>query len=226
MVNTPSVSNPARPAPGGTGGERSPSIEYSLLGLLGERPMHGYELYRELCRKSGLGLVWTVKQAQLYGILARLESAALVASELVVSGQRPARKVFHLTEEGRAAFDGWVSAPAGRRDFRLDFPAKLLFARKAGARAAAALVSAQRRSCASWLDDMRSRGAACEAGSLDELFYRYRIGQLEAAASWLELCASYVGRVRPAAKAGAAGATAKKSSKGRARAASSKRNAE
>ncbi len=153
--------------------------------------MHGYELYRELGRKSGLGLVWTVKQAQLYGMLARLESSGLVESRLVASGRGPARKVFRPTDSGREAFAAWARSPASRGDFRIDFLAKLVFARKAGARAASALVAAQRRESESWLEDMRARGAACEAGSLDELVYRYRIGQLEAMASWIGECEAF-----------------------------------
>lgn len=172
----------------------SPSIEYSLLGLLGEKPMHGYELYQELSQKSGLGLIWTVKQAQLYAILARLETKGLIAAELIVSGPRPARKVFHLTEEGEVAFAAWLREPANRRDFRLDFLAKLLSARGKGPDVAAALVVEQRRLCGQWLDDMRSRGAGCAPGSLDSLVYRYRIGQLEAMASWLGECAAYFGK--------------------------------
>lgn len=175
------------------GEDRSPSIEFSLLGLLAERPMHGYMLYRELCRKSGLGLVWTVKQAQLYGILSRLEAAGLVASDVVASGQGPVRKVFRTTAAGRAAFAKWARSPASRRDFRLDFLAKLFFARKAGGRAAFALVSAQRRECEFWLSDMRSRISSCEPSGLDALVYRYRIGQLEATASWLDECEAYFG---------------------------------
>jgi DNA-binding PadR family transcriptional regulator len=198
-------------------GERSASIERSLLGLLAERPMHGYELHRELGRKSGLGLVWTVRQAQLYGILARLEAARLVASELVASGRGPARKVFHATAEGKAAFDEWAREPASRKDFRLDFLAKLIFAGKTGGRAAAALVASQRRSCDAWLQDMRAREAACEAGGLDTLVYRYRVGQLEATAAWLEECAAYV------AAAKGAGATKKKPSKALARASANRR---
>jgi len=185
------VNSSAKDRPGDRDGARPASIELSLLGLLGEKPMHGYELYRELGRKSGLGLVWTVKQAQLYGMLARLEAGGLVESELVASGQGPARKVFSPTAGGRAAFAEWARSPASRRDFRLDFLAKLVFARKAGVRAASTLVAAQRRECESWLEDMRTRGASCAEGSLDALVYRYRIGQLEATASWLEGCKAF-----------------------------------
>lgn len=175
---------------------RSPSIEFSLLGLLGERPMHGYELHREMRGESGLGLVWKVKQAHLYAVLSRLEASGLIASELAASARGPARKVFRLTASGRAAFDEWLRAPSSRQDFRLDFPAKLLFAARRGGRAASALVAEQRRLCSSWIDDMRSRGAACPQGGLDGLVYRYRVGQLEAMAAWLEDCARFAASAR------------------------------
>jgi DNA-binding PadR family transcriptional regulator len=164
------------------------SVEYGLLGLLGERPMHGYELHRELSRKTGLGLVWTVKQAQLYAILARLESEGLIVAELVAQEGRPSRKVHHLTDEGRLAYADWLRSPTPRKDFKLDFLAKLYFARRDCASSAETLLDAQRKLCAAWIDEMRGRSGACEAGSLDALVYRYRIGQLEATLAWLDEC--------------------------------------
>jgi PadR family transcriptional regulator, regulatory protein AphA len=152
--------------------------------------MHGYELHRELRKKTGLGLVWTVKQAQLYAILAKLEARGLIEAELVDAGARPARKVFHLTEAGSAAYEEWVRTPASRRDFRLDFLAKLLAARKSGLEAAASLVGEQRRLCGLWLEEARARRAAVAEDSLDGLVHSYRIGQLEATAAWLDGCAA------------------------------------
>lgn len=168
--------------------EDSP-IEYALLGLLARRPMHGYELHRELSRKSELGLIWTVKQAQLYAILSKFESKGLVKAEVVPQGARPARRVLRLTREGRRAYTIWVATPAERKDFRLVFLAKLFFARREGVSAANDLVALQREFCSSWLADMRERGAAHEPGSLDGLVYRYRIGQLGAMMAWLDECA-------------------------------------
>jgi PadR family transcriptional regulator, regulatory protein AphA len=176
------------------------SVEYCLLGLLGERPLHGYELYRELSRKTGLGLVWTVKQAQLYAILSKLEGEGLISAELVAQEGRPPRRVFHLTTRGRKAYSEWSASPASRKDFKLDFFAKLYFARRAGWSAAEALVVAQRGACSAWIDEMRARSDSCEAGSLDDLVYRYRIGQLEATLSWLDECLECLGsQASPAA---------------------------
>jgi PadR family transcriptional regulator, regulatory protein AphA len=171
----------------------TPSVEYSLLGLLGERAMHGYELHQELCRKTGLGLVWTVKQAQLYAILAKLESEGLIAAEVVAQGNRPPRKVFHLTESGEAAYESWVRNPAPRRDFRLDFLAKLYFAQREGPMVAEELLAGQRKLCSSWVEEMRARSGSFEELGLDSLVYRYRIGQLEATLAWLDECSDYLG---------------------------------
>jgi DNA-binding PadR family transcriptional regulator len=170
----------------------TPSVEYSLLGLLGERPMHGYELHQELSRKTGLGLVWSVKQAQLYAILAKLEAEGLIAAEVVAQGNRPPRKVFHLTQGGQAVYASWVKSPVERRDFRLDFLAKLHFAQRDGRKVAEALLSEQKKICAGWVDEMRARGGSCAGRSLDSLVYRYRIGQLEAMLAWLEECSDYL----------------------------------
>jgi PadR family transcriptional regulator, regulatory protein AphA len=175
------------------------SIEYCLLGLLGDRPMHGYELHRELSRKTGLGLIWTVKQAQLYAILAKLEAEGLIAAELLAQTHRPARHVFHLTEAGGRAFRAWIGEPVARRSFRLDFPAKLYFARRAGAEELQRLVIEQRRLCALWLEEMSNRGLACEEGELDSLVYRYRVGQLEATLRWLDECLAWSAAPREAA---------------------------
>ena len=171
-------------------------LEHALLGILAHRPLHGYDLYREMTRPSGLGLIWSVKQAQLYGMLARLERDGLIDAEVVVGGTRPARRVFHLTPAGRRAYRAWVTTPSQRRDFRLVFLAKLLFAREEGTDAD--LIERQRALCQGWLDDMRDRGSSAAGGSLDDLVYRYRIGQLEAMRAWLDTCAA-----SPRAKIGA-----------------------
>jgi PadR family transcriptional regulator, regulatory protein AphA len=170
----------------------TPSVEYSLLGLLGERPMHGYELHQELSHKTGLGLVWTVKQAQLYAILAKLETEGLIAAEVVVQGSRPPRKVFHLTGSGEEAYARWVRSPVERRDFRLDFLAKLYFAQRDGRKVAEQLLSEQRKLCESWIEEMRTRKESCERINLDSLVYRYRVGQLEATLAWLDDCFRYL----------------------------------
>jgi PadR family transcriptional regulator, regulatory protein AphA len=175
------------------------AIEYSLLGLLGQRPMHGYEIYKELCRKTGLGLIWAVGQAQLYAILAKLEAAGLVAAELVAAGSRPARRVLHRTGAGTRSFEAWRSRPSARRDFRIDFLAKLHFAQAEGREAAATLLDGQTALCERWLAEAKARSEGCPRGGSDPLVYSYRLGQLLAMRSWLEDCRALAAPTAPLA---------------------------
>ncbi len=56
------------------------SIEYVLLGFLEKEPVHGYDLYKRLSSFKSVGLVWHIKQSQLYALLERLEEEGLVTS--------------------------------------------------------------------------------------------------------------------------------------------------
>ena len=150
--------------------------------------MHGYDLHRRLRGRTGLGLIWTVKQAQLYGILARFQSRGLIRATVVAQEVRPARRVFRLTKEGRRVYRAWVTEPAERKDFRLVFLAKLYLARQEGS--ASGLISAQRQRCEAWVRDMTEREKATASNSLDRFVYRYRVGQLEAMLAWLDECAA------------------------------------
>lgn len=58
-------------------------LELAILGLLKERPMHGYDLRKRL--RSGFGLLATLSFGSLYPALARLEQAGAVR-EVGVSG--------------------------------------------------------------------------------------------------------------------------------------------
>lgn len=55
---------------------RHPSVatlEFVLLALLDQKPMHGYELYQELCGLQGVSQIWNIKQGTLYAMLNKFE---------------------------------------------------------------------------------------------------------------------------------------------------------
>ena len=137
--------------------------------------------------KSGLGLIWTVKQAQLYSILAKFEAKGLLTVRLDDSAQ-PVRKMYALAPAGRAVFTEWVRTPSQRKDFRLEFFAKLHFTRALFPESAPALVERQIALCESWLSDMRERSAAAADSGVDRLVFRFRLSQLEAMLEALEVC--------------------------------------
>ena len=77
-------------------------LELAVLGLLKERPMHGYQLSREL--GDSLGGLWRVSYGSLYPTLRRLERDAAIESEDGdVRGARR-KKVYRITAKGEQMF--------------------------------------------------------------------------------------------------------------------------
>jgi len=163
------------------------TIEFSLLGLLADHPMHVYDLHKELSKPTGLGLIWSVKQANLYAIADDLESRGLLGSDTDRQGNRPARRVFHLTDQGHTAFDAWLSSPADWKDMRLDFLAKLYFARASGA-TVRALLRSERQVCDTRLERLRGQLRDTGHGGFDAQVLKYRMALIEATIAWMEEC--------------------------------------
>ena len=73
-----------------------------LLALLAKEPAHGYELKMLLEQIFGEAYP-SPNIGQIYVTLQRLERDGLVASQDVVQQTRPNKRVYELTEAGRAA---------------------------------------------------------------------------------------------------------------------------
>ncbi|TNY38700.1 PadR family transcriptional regulator [Thermomonospora catenispora] len=83
------------------------SIPHILLGLLTERPKHGYELKRE--HDERLPGAKPVAYGQVYSTLQRLERDGLVAVAETLSDGGPERTVYRLTDKGRERIRSWLS---------------------------------------------------------------------------------------------------------------------
>jgi len=80
----------------------------SMLAMLCERPMHCYEMYREMQRRHEDRIV-KVKPGSLYHTMDRMCAAALVvATGTDRAGARPERTTYAITAAGRAALTDWV----------------------------------------------------------------------------------------------------------------------
>ncbi|MBL3807819.1 PadR family transcriptional regulator [Streptomyces sp. BRB081] len=89
---------------GGRGRARRGDVRASILALLADRPMHGYEMIQEIAERSGGA--WKPSPGSVYPTLQLLEDEGLIASE---SGG--GKKLFALTEEGRSAAEAGPDAP-------------------------------------------------------------------------------------------------------------------
>jgi DNA-binding PadR family transcriptional regulator len=92
--------------PGGHGGRRRSrgDIRAAILALLAEQPRHGYEIIGEISERSR-GF-WTPSPGSIYPTLQLLADEGLVTSR-----EDSGKRLFELTEEGRAAAAEQDSVP-------------------------------------------------------------------------------------------------------------------
>ena len=150
--------------------------------------MYGYEIYQQLSAPTGLGLIWHVKQPQLYALLDRFETEGYVAATLEPQEKAPPRKVLSLTPKGSEAYEGWVRSPVpSARAMRIDFLAKLYLAQQERPDVRCALIDAQRQTCQVWLARLKQQ-AMDAATPFDMTVWQFRIEQVEALLHWLDDC--------------------------------------
>jgi DNA-binding PadR family transcriptional regulator len=170
-----------------------------LLGLLLDGPRHGYDLARHFVPGTALGDVMHLGASHLYALLARLERDGLVAGQRQEVGPRPARRVYHLTDAGRAIALQWIEEPVERpRDALLNFPLKLYLARHRDAACATALITQQRALFQDYLERLEEEATQPHEGA-DAAFIALvregRIARTRAVLDWLDRCAAEVAAV-------------------------------
>jgi DNA-binding PadR family transcriptional regulator len=77
-------------------------LEMAILGVLKEKPMHGYELRHYL--SFIVGHIWQLSYGTLYPALQRLEKRGELACTSVKEAKGPAKKVYAVTEQGHQKF--------------------------------------------------------------------------------------------------------------------------
>ncbi len=102
------------------------SVRNALLGLLAQRPRHGYELHAAFEAVIGGEKNWDVKPAQIYTTLARLEESGLVTEEGVTQSGGPEKRIYGITPAGREHLAAWFASGVALEHQRDEFFLKLL----------------------------------------------------------------------------------------------------
>ena len=166
--------------------------ELSVLALLLDWPMHGYEMAR-CFERDDLAEVCPVEQSLLYTYLRNIEDRELVTWHEVREGKRPPRKVYVLTDAGRAAVENWLHEPVGRmRQVRLEFLLKLYFLHHSDVGAEAALLQRQLRVCEDYRARLSERANGTEG--FPRLVAHSKLSAAEATIGWLESYAAELER--------------------------------
>ncbi len=102
------------------------SVRHAILGLLAQRPRHGYELRAAFSAVIGGDENWDVKPAQIYTTLDRLEEAGLVVKQSVEQDGGPEKRIYAVTSPGRQALQEWFDSGVAPEHQRDEFFVKLM----------------------------------------------------------------------------------------------------
>lgn len=165
------------------------SIKHSLLGILADGPLHGYELKEVFDEK--VGSLWNINIGQIYNTLRLLERDGFVTCRSEEhEGRGPSRKVYEITNSGKEELVRWVDAPV-RQPKRLkdEFYIKMVIARMTG-RDIHTLIWDQKQAYMQLLHDINTMRANIDEKSdpMTAVLLEGAELHLEADINWLDRC--------------------------------------
>ncbi|ADG96849.1 transcriptional regulator, PadR-like family [Segniliparus rotundus DSM 44985] len=99
------------------------ALEHALLVSLAERPSTGYDLARRF--DKSISFFWSASHQQIYRTLQRIVAAEWATCEVVRQNGKPDKKVYSISEEGKAELAKWVNKPSSGPILRWELPVKL-----------------------------------------------------------------------------------------------------
>ena len=174
------------------------TVRNALLGLLEQKPRHGYELHDAFEAVVGGEQIWDVKPAQIYTTLNRLEKGGLVVQQSAEQEGGPEKRIYAVTAAGREALQQWFYSPVNSRHQRDEFFLKLMMSLATGEANPRQVIYVQRASLYRDLHDLTlQRGDADPGRALAFiLLLDQAIMHLEADLRWLEMVEARLDEVR------------------------------
>ena len=166
-------------------------MRHAFLALLANQPRHGYDLKLALEQVFAEALP-PLNAGQIYTTLGRLERDGLVRGARVADDRRE-KRVYELTDAGRAALADWLTGPAPGPQLKDEFFMKLVLSRLPGVDGRhdpADLIASQRRAYLQSLRDLNDLAGRLGRGSnaAAALLVEGAILHLQADLTWLDLC--------------------------------------
>lgn len=102
------------------------SLKYVVLTLLNKQPQSGYEIVKTF--DSAVGYFWHASHQQVYRELSQLAGTKLVSFKTQRQEEKPDKKIYRITAEGRKALQHWLESPLKHRGNKDALLVKLLSA--------------------------------------------------------------------------------------------------
>jgi PadR family transcriptional regulator, regulatory protein AphA len=160
------------------------AVTWAVLGLLGLKPMSGYDIKRAVDRT--IRHFWAASYGQIYPELKRLEEAGWIAGKDADRGGR-SRRVYRITAAGRRELEGWLHGYETRIEMRDESLLRLFFADELPRDEALGLLAARREGYRMMLAYLCSLddGAGADPPFVD-LVYRWGLDYCEWGIEWCD----------------------------------------
>lgn len=99
------------------------ALSHAILVALLDHPSSGYDLAKQF--DGSVGFFWDATHQQIYRELAKLEATEYITSETVQQETRPNKKLYSITDTGRAYLAEWMTTPSELSPTRDDLLVKL-----------------------------------------------------------------------------------------------------
>jgi PadR family transcriptional regulator AphA len=107
--------------------------EWVVLGVVAEKPTHGFPIARMLAEDGELGRIWQVPRPIVYRALSKLAELHLIAEDGNEAGQGPQRTIYAVTSAGEDAVVSWLDTPVDHfREVRSHLLMKLALLHRRG----------------------------------------------------------------------------------------------
>ena len=160
----------------------------AVLGLVAIRPASGYDLVAFADRS--IAYFWPIPRSQIYRELARLEGLGLIAGTRVTQTSAPDKRVHAITEAGRGVLAAWVESPTWPTTrSKNGLLLKVFMARHARPESLGPLLRAYRESVELHLADLQAiveQLADRDEAKFGRLTARWGVLQAEASLAWLD----------------------------------------
>ena len=174
------------------------SVRNAILGLLAQRPRHGYELRAAFEAIIGGEDIWDVKPAQVYSTLARLEESGLVSQESIEQEGGPEKRIYALTPAGEQELATWFVSGVADEPQKDEFFVKLMLSLRFDETTPYQVIHAQRNKLYQDLHDLTAlRTAGDPKSELAQIFFLDKIiMHLEADLRWLDMVEARLDEIR------------------------------
>jgi DNA-binding PadR family transcriptional regulator len=99
------------------------ALVHAILAALVAQPCSGYDLRKQF--EGSVGFFWKASFQQIYRELTKLEEQGFLAAQAIQQENRPDKKIYSVTEAGKAYLSEWIAEPSTASPIKDDLLVKL-----------------------------------------------------------------------------------------------------